>query len=624
MPDAEISQKSTVSVSDYPHIDQLNTDAFYARYGNLERLKVLAQMAVDQSRKAGYIKGIVESQNNLAYSFFRNSEYIDASVLAQETLTLARDNWLTAQEADTYFILGSIRRKMGDNTTAFEQLSEAISLAEQTGGDQVILACLNGIAIIYINLGEPESAIDYFQRSLLYNTDPAIAEQNRAVCLNNCCQPYCDMGNYQMALECALESREIFRKLEDSFNESFALMNLGYVKRISGDYEGSLQHYAEALEIALIYGETYNLTSLIIGLSETYLDMGRIAEAIERSEEAIIQANLNGSVLLIAPAYRTASRAYAKAGQHKQAYGYLENYLAAQEEFQKQDTNGRLKAMQQMHEIESTRREAELHRLRSNSLEKQIKDIEQVALVRSEQERLILALAQEHELSQAKSRLIDHVSLKIRTPLTIIQSSAALLQEYHGRMSQEKMLGHIEAMNTEIGRTIMFVDEIIEMGRKADAPSDVSRRNTNLRELCMQVVEEVARLPQERGRVNIKVAKNAQQEMINPLLVSRGLAAILANALQYSAAPAQVAIKVSRVHSELIIRVQDRGIGIKPEDIPAVTRPMYRGDNIGDIAGAGLGLTIAQNCIVAHHGTLEIESAPEGGTTVTMRLPVPA
>jgi signal transduction histidine kinase len=63
-------------------------------------------------------------------------------------------------------------------------------------------------------------------------------------------------------------------------------------------------------------------------------------------------------------------------------------------------------------------------------------------------------------------------------------------------------------------------------------------------------------------------------------------------------------------------------MGIPAEDLPRVSDRFFRSQRTAGIAGSGIGLTIAAEIVGAHHGTMDIASKPEGGTQVTVTLPV--
>jgi signal transduction histidine kinase len=73
------------------------------------------------------------------------------------------------------------------------------------------------------------------------------------------------------------------------------------------------------------------------------------------------------------------------------------------------------------------------------------------------------------------------------------------------------------------------------------------------------------------------------------------------------------------------IRVSDTGVGIAPEELPKIFERFYRVKHpkTRHVTGTGLGLSLVKGIVEAHHGTVDVESVPDRGTKVTIRLPAP-
>ena len=100
---------------------------------------------------------------------------------------------------------------------------------------------------------------------------------------------------------------------------------------------------------------------------------------------------------------------------------------------------------------------------------------------------------------------------------------------------------------------------------------------------------------------------------------------LTANALRFTPPGGEIALRLGTAGRQAIIQVADTGSGIAPELLPRVMDRFVRGDasRARATGGSGLGLAIAGAIVEAHHGTIEIESAPGQGTTVTIGLPLP-
>jgi two-component system OmpR family sensor kinase len=109
---------------------------------------------------------------------------------------------------------------------------------------------------------------------------------------------------------------------------------------------------------------------------------------------------------------------------------------------------------------------------------------------------------------------------------------------------------------------------------------------------------------------------------VDPRLVKLALRQVLDNALKYSPPGKPVTMEVRNGGGTITVAVTDRGQGIPIEEQGRVFERLYRGSVASrQFPGSGLGLSIAQNIVRAHHGDLTVTSRP-GETTFRMTLPV--
>ena len=95
------------------------------------------------------------------------------------------------------------------------------------------------------------------------------------------------------------------------------------------------------------------------------------------------------------------------------------------------------------------------------------------------------------------------------------------------------------------------------------------------------------------------------------------------NAIQYNVPGGSVRVTVTDRGDSAAISVADTGIGIAPEHQSRVFERFYRVDKSHSKAsgGTGLGLSIVKHAVAYHHGTLDLESQPGKGTTITVTIP---
>ena len=111
---------------------------------------------------------------------------------------------------------------------------------------------------------------------------------------------------------------------------------------------------------------------------------------------------------------------------------------------------------------------------------------------------------------------------------------------------------------------------------------------------------------------------HADAERLEQVLVN-----LLENAQKYSSVETKILVRVSADAGSVSIAVEDKGVGIPPEERERIFERFPRAGNIDqNIAGLGLGLHIAVEIVRAHEGTLTVDSTPGAGSTFTVTLPI--
>lgn len=97
---------------------------------------------------------------------------------------------------------------------------------------------------------------------------------------------------------------------------------------------------------------------------------------------------------------------------------------------------------------------------------------------------------------------------------------------------------------------------------------------------------------------------------------------LLDNAFKFTEPGDRITLSARVDEDDLLIQVQDTGVGIPAEDLPLVGEELYRGRNTESVPGEGIGLAVVSAIIAHHGGALSLDSALGQGTSVTLRLPL--
>jgi PAS domain S-box-containing protein len=228
------------------------------------------------------------------------------------------------------------------------------------------------------------------------------------------------------------------------------------------------------------------------------------------------------------------------------------------------------------------------------------------------------------ELDRLKSKFVSNVSHELRTPISNLKLYLSLLQR--GKTDKR---AHYEAMlQTSAERLGQLVEDILNLSRLEIShfqPKEMEPTDLNA------VINQVVALHQPQAETSgLRLTFEADHDL--PLIVgdynqlSQLVTNLVVNALHYTPHGA-VAIKTDRLPTEpnVLLSVEDTGVGIMPEDLPHVFDRFYRGNHRQsvDIPGTGLGLAIVKEIVEIHHGEISLQSQVDIGTRVEVRLPIP-
>ena len=238
---------------------------------------------------------------------------------------------------------------------------------------------------------------------------------------------------------------------------------------------------------------------------------------------------------------------------------------------------------------------------------------------------LVLASAERQQrLSRQQMEFVAAVSHELRTPLAVICSAGENLADgVVAEATQVKRYGSlIETEGRRLGDMVERVLAFAGISSGAQAPAHAI---VDVAQVIADAVEGVQHDARDRG-VSIAVHTNGTLPPVSgdAEALRSAVQNVVGNAVKYSAGGATVDV-ASRVRgAQVEIRVVDRGLGIDGNDLPHIFKPFYRGRRAMDaqVRGSGVGLSVVRHVVDAHRGTIQVDSRPGEGTTVTIALPV--
>lgn len=237
------------------------------------------------------------------------------------------------------------------------------------------------------------------------------------------------------------------------------------------------------------------------------------------------------------------------------------------------------------------------------------------------QKELNESLDKERELNEIKSRFVSMASHEFRTPLSTVLSSASLLSKYTTTDDQDKRTRHIEKIKNSVKHLNDILEDFLSLGKLDEGKVLANPVEFDLKECIDETVDEMKGLlrkdqfilfEHEGGTIVYTDKKLLKNIVIN----------LISNAIKFSEEASAIELK-SKVDGRLAeVMVIDQGLGIAEEDQEHLFTSFFRGKNVLNIQGTGLGLHIVKRYVDLLHGTVNLQSQLNKGTTVTFVIPI--
>lgn len=229
------------------------------------------------------------------------------------------------------------------------------------------------------------------------------------------------------------------------------------------------------------------------------------------------------------------------------------------------------------------------------------------------------ALARRDEALERQRRFAADASHELRTPLTSIAGYAKMLGGWAGK-DPEAAEEASAAVKEESARMLKMVEELLVLTRGDEGIAlDLARVDLRM------VAEEAARAARATANgeptVEALVPEEAVFAVVDRDRMRQALSALLDNAIKYTPQGGRVSVAVRAEGGAAVLEVSDTGVGIPEDELPQIFERFRRADPAHQDGGAGLGLSIAKQIVVAHGGEILATSTLREGSTFEIRLP---
>ncbi len=237
-------------------------------------------------------------------------------------------------------------------------------------------------------------------------------------------------------------------------------------------------------------------------------------------------------------------------------------------------------------------------------------------------ETLQHTLAQEKELGELKNRLFSMVSHEFRTPLSVILASSQLLEEILDNLVDKNQLRNLYRIQSSAKLMNQLLTDILTLTRAEAGKLEYKPSLLDIEAFCLNLVEDVHFCAPTQHSIKFISKGHCTRVNLDEKLLYSILSNLLSNAIKYSPQGGNIYLILSCEPEATVFQIKDEGIGITPDDIQGIYEPFYRGQNVDNIVGTGLGLAVVKKCIELQQAEITVESEVGVGTTFTIKIPV--
>jgi len=249
----------------------------------------------------------------------------------------------------------------------------------------------------------------------------------------------------------------------------------------------------------------------------------------------------------------------------------------------------------------------------------------ELAETRLERERAEVESRELQRVTHAKSEFLTTVSHELRTPLTSILAFADVLKRNkQGNLvaKQERQLGIIQRSGR---RLAVLIDDLLDATHIEQSKFELEPPRFDIGELVTELSESFMPILSEKNQnMVVDVPDDSIEMFADQIRMSQVVSNLITNASKYSSENTEIkAVVELENEDEVVIRIENQGIGISQDDLAHVCGAFFRADNEGirTQSGTGIGLYFCRMIVEYHSGEITAHSEIDEGSTITLRLP---
>ncbi|MCP5053968.1 MAG: tetratricopeptide repeat protein, partial [bacterium] len=510
--------------------------------------------------------------------------------------------------------------------------------------------------IIYNDQGNYPPALEYYFKSLKIKEELG-DRKGIARRYSNIGDVYRKKGNYPLALEYFFKSLKTLEELGDRKAIATRYNNIGLVYYDQGNYPLALEYFFKSLRKSeeLGFKKGISLSCLRIGMC--YNQGSDIKKGIDYLTRALKLAQAIKQAKVIKDSAGELSRAYAKIKQFEKAYQYHVLFKEKSDEMRNEEKTKKITQLAMQYEFDKKQRQAQHeHDKQQRQVQLQLEKRKSLIstlimssvllvlllffiysrfhlkkksniIIRAEKEKAVKA-------NKAKSEFLANMSHELRTPLNAVIGFSELLSPM---TTDPKQKSYIQSIRTAGKSLLTLINDILDLSKIESGMMGIKYAPVNPRFIFNEIEQIFHEAIRKKSLSFIVEVDDSMPEtlLLDETRLRQILLNLVGNAVKFtdtghiklSAYVKEFSHGLTRINTDgsrmdIVISVQDTGIGIPPEQQALIFEPFQQqsGQSIRKYGGTGLGLSISRRLTEMMKGRISLESKQGEGSTFKIML----
>jgi len=515
------------------------------RMGRYEEAIGITNQALEIATLLSDSRGQSFAMNTLGAAAIAQGDYETALVNHTGSLTLRKQLGDQALIAVSLMNIGNVYFALGDVAQALDYFMQSLTIREQLGDEHGIGVSLSNIGGVYGMMGDVDQAIDFLQQSLAKKIETENL-RGQVQTLGDLATQYVAADNLGLAREFAQTSFDVAKTVSNRIGEAFALHLLGTIEIKAHNYNQALEHLDNALITRTEIGNAKGIVESMIAKGELLTKLNRNDEAIQLLNDARIRAEKLNSITLLSSLHQVLSAVFENKGEFQEAIKHCKLYIQYHERVFNQYNAERLRNLQILHQVENTKRENEIFRLKNIELARAYSDAEKLTQsLAATNEELNAAIDLSEKINKEKSEIFGIVAHDLRNPLSsiILTTATALHGEY--QMTKDDIVNAMKRVKSTAERMADIIKKMMNIYSVESGEFLLTLEHKNIVPLLEKIVDTFIPTANEKNIELLLDANDSAYAIVDRVMLEEVIDNLLSNAIKYSPSGKKVTIKVT-------------------------------------------------------------------------------